>query len=345
MDSQKLERFFKNECTPAEEQEVLEWFRNEELNAHQEQELAKMWEQETSQPTNDHNPTEILARIKASMHQNYPEMRVAGSEINKETEKLAGKIEWKKWYKMAAAILLPICLLTVVVHYYISERNAAQMVIAETLPGVRKTISLEDGSTITLNGSSKVVYRQHFPDDAREITLTGEAFFEVAKDKSRPFIVKTGPIATQALGTSFNINYRNNAPYIVVALATGVVRIDQEINQNKTELTKLRPNQQLIYDKKTARFELQPYDARVILGWRRGILFFNQASLTEVVSRLENWYGIPIELAGKVPEKTAEWNYTGEYNNQALEDVLTGISFVKDFTFEKKENKIVIHFN
>ncbi|MGV3504029.1 MAG: FecR family protein [Adhaeribacter sp.] len=342
MDSQKLARYFKNECTPAEEQEVLDWFKNESISESQEQDLAKIWEQEAGRPAADHDPAALLARIKTALPFRQAPTAPAGS--GEGGLSISRAPAWQGWAKWAAAVLLPLCFLAFLANHYLAERQAAKLVVVETAPGKRKVVKLEDGSTVTLNTGSKLVFPQSFPDDRREISLEGEAFFKVAKDKSRPFIVSTGLVSTQALGTSFNIRYREREPDIRVALATGVVRVDRQTNQSRTPLATLRPDQQLVYNRRQAGFQVAPFNARQVLGWRKGILYFHQASLQEVVQTLESWYGVKIRLSGKIPQTAAEWNYTGEYNNQALEDVLTGISYVKDFTFSKQENILKINF-
>jgi transmembrane sensor len=81
------------------------------------------------------------------------------------------------------------------------------------------------------------------------------------------------------------------------------------------------------------------------LSWREGILYFKQANLAQVVSKLENWYGVTIELTGKIPGREKEWHYTGSYQNQSLDNVLEGIAFVKKFSYEKKGNTVKIKFN
>jgi ferric-dicitrate binding protein FerR (iron transport regulator) len=197
---------------------------------------------------------------------------------------------------------------------------------------------------ITLNSGSKVSFRKGLASDKREIVLQGEAFFEVAKDSLRPFIVHTGSISTQALGTSFNINYNLCDTAITVALATGVVKIDKHEPGQQRQIARLAPGQQLSYNKVTQQHEVAPFDSDEVLGWKHGVLSFRQASMKQTIRKLEIWYGVAIEVdTSGMPGEA--WNYTGEYDNESLNKVLEGIGFVKDFTYKRTEDKVRIDFN
>ncbi|TXK36527.1 DUF4974 domain-containing protein [Pontibacter qinzhouensis] len=341
METQLLEKFHRGECSPEEVKQVLQWFKSKEPDAVQEQELLAHWNQTTQQANQEANLHDagttwnnILANIAPA--ETAPEL---------EETNVISMTDWLRHnqYKVAAAILLPFCCLGLLL-YFLANTSPATTTIA-TLPGEKKTITLEDGSVITLNAGSEVSYPEHFPSDKREIVLKGEAFFEVAKDSLRPFTVRTGAIVTQALGTSFNIRYMPEDSTIAVALATGRVRIDQQ-GQQQQALARLEPGQQLVYNKQKQRHRLAPFDTREVIGWKDGMLFFRKATLPQVISKLEYWYGVDIAIEGEIPSERDNWHYTGEYDNEDLEHVLEGISFVKQFSYQQKDkNKIIISFN
>lgn len=141
-------------------------------------------------------------------------------------------------------------------------------------------------------------------------------------------------LLTQVTGTSFNIKYRQNAENIVVSLATGSVKIRQIGGKKISQTAQLIPGQQLVYTQNKANFEVRAFNRDEVLSWQRGILNFRQSSLTEVVEKLENWYGVRIELRGKRPANENEWKDSGTYDNQVLGNTLAGISFVKNFAYE-----------
>jgi len=347
MNSKLLEKYFKGACSPEEVQEVLNWFKSEELNQKQEQDLNQLW-QEAEEEKENTKFTVSTNRLFDKINQAIDNPDVTSVRVSKaEAELVPVKSKWPGLFRIAAAVLIPLCFLWVYATYFSRKESATPIkyVTMQPAPNARRIINLEDGSKITLNAGSQVSYPEHFPKFKREIKLSGEAFFEIAKDKQRPFIVKTGTISTQALGTSFNIKFHPEDNFISVALATGSVKIDKHIAAGSRQIAQLIPGQQLVYNKTKQKYQILTYEPLEVLGWREGILSFKKASLNQVTHKLEDWYGIEIEVAGKVPVKKAEWNYTGSYQNQSLDDVLKGIGFVKDFTYEKKGDKIKIKFN
>jgi ferric-dicitrate binding protein FerR (iron transport regulator) len=249
------------------------------------------------------------------------------------------------WAKVAAAVLLPLLLIGLLIQYTASpETNMVAYKTIEAAPGVKKTIQLPDGSRIKLNAGSRVSFQESFAAKTREITLQGEAFFEVAKDSRRPFIVHTGSLSTQALGTSFNIDYSLHDSTITVALATGVVQVEKKDQSQQRQLSRLAPGQQLSYNKATKQYTIASFNRREVLAWKEGVLYFKKADLDQVVRELERWYGVDIEVETDSKQDLA-WNYTGEYNQETLEKVLQGIGFVKGFTYTRSGDHVKIMFN
>jgi transmembrane sensor len=349
MNSKLLAKYLRGQCSPEEVQEVLSWFKSEDVNPQQEQDWHQFWQEaeaEKEKPGNTAQATRLLEKLNRALDQQESEFAPANGLQAKE-KKMPPRTKGYDWFKVAAAVLIPLCFLGLyATDFFRGDSPAAHPIITvKAAPGVRRVIKLEDGSRITLNTGSQVSYQQHFPRDKREIKLMGEAFFEVAKDSQRPFIVRTGTLSTRALGTSFNINYQGKTQPILVALATGSVQIAQQSGRSDSPVTRLKPGQQLAYSRLDQKYTVSTYDSLEVLGWREGILYFKKASLNQVIQKLEAWYGVDIEVTGKVPARAAEWHYTGSYKNQRLDDVLAGIAFVKSFTYKKKANKIYLTFH
>lgn len=349
MDSSLIEKFFRGECSPEEVAELLDWFEEEKLNPSQEQDMYRFWQKAEKEKQNKEftqNAARILAGINKAIDSQENELARSSSSREEENKHSIKICQWKWIFKAVAAVLLPVCFVWLFTNYFSAEdRVVSRLVTMKVLLGMRETICLEDGSKITLNAGSKISYQEPFSAYKREITLSGEAFFEVAKDSLRPFIVKTGNLATQALGTSFNIQYRSAENAISVALATGSVKIEEAAKGGSSQIAKLKPGQQLVYDRTDQDYKVSAYDAMEVFAWRDGVLYFKKANLSQVVEKLESWYGVKIEITGKVSGKERAKLYTGAYDNQSLDEVLEGISFVKGFTYEKKSNKIILKFN
>lgn len=343
MNSKLLEKFYRNECTPDEVKEVLHWFEQEQPGRKEELEMHAMWQEaeaEQSAPVYTHDAEKILQNIMARK----VEQSVEGAGVHVPVREMY-PMTWKKYLRIAAALLIPVlCISLLFINY--RQRDTEMMLTVEALPGVKKTITLADGSVVKLHSGSSLSYPKSF-GDTREISLKGEAFFEVAKDSLRPFIVHTGQVSTQALGTSFNINSEGKDSTISIALATGVVKIDKHQNASAQQMAVLHPGQQLVYKKQEQTFNVAAFDQEKVLGWKEGLLYFKNASLEEVVEELERWYGVQIEVQGlQAKGKQSDWQYTGKYDSQSLEAVLQGISFVKKVSYQKAaDGSIILSLN
>lgn len=203
--------------------------------------------------------------------------------------------------------------------------------------GQKSTITLTDGTRIKLNSNSKLVFPETFSNSERTVELEGEAFFEVSKDPSRPFVITSGNIKTQVLGTSFNIKAYPNANNISVAVATGKVAVGTTgQKEGKAQLT-LLPKEMAIYSNKSESLIKTSFNPLQEMAWKDGILYFNNKDIHEITSELVKWYGVTFVIDKKL---NTEKDYTGSFDNKSLEEVLQGISFVFGFKFEIN-NKVV----
>jgi ferric-dicitrate binding protein FerR (iron transport regulator) len=206
--------------------------------------------------------------------------------------------------------------------------------------GRRSQVTLKDGTKVTLNSESKIIYTSDYGNSSRDITLIGEAFFEVAKDPHRPFVVTTGKVTTTALGTSFNISSFPEEEEVVVSLASGKVKVEELDQQSESFV--LEPGEQIIYAKEQGAFErLHPEDDAAYL-WKDGIISFDQATISDIVKKLERWYGVTI-VVGNTPGMLVR--YDGIFKQQSLENVLKAMSFSLNFSYTIHEEEIKIMFN
>ncbi|MGN6568623.1 MAG: FecR family protein [Flavipsychrobacter sp.] len=176
-----------------------------------------------------------------------------------------------------------------------------------TLRGERKTVKLSDGTEIWLSPASALTYPDHFTGKTRDITLTGEAFLEVAKDHAHPFTVHTGKITTTVLGTSFDLKAYPEEKNITVTLLTGKV----SFSNGKQEAIIL-PNQRAIYQKTDKRIIKQDYPAaQSMLARRDGNFQYNTVPVSEVIADLRRNYNMNIV----VTDNTGECDFFGRLNN------------------------------
>lgn len=205
-------------------------------------------------------------------------------------------------------------------------------------PGVKSNLTLRDGSKVVLNSGSTIRYIKNFENHQREIELTGEAYFEVTKDPKRPFIVRTGQISTQVLGTSFNIKAFENE-MLEVSLLTGQVevKVDLAIPQR----INLVPGEALRFEPEKKNIQKGRFEQDKVLAWTQKTIVFDQTQMVEIKRVLENWYGVEIQFLNQ-PARNLE--ISARFNDQSLKDVLEGLSYSARFEFEIQKEKVFLQF-
>ncbi|WP_229203985.1 FecR family protein [Dyadobacter alkalitolerans] len=182
--------------------------------------------------------------------------------------------------------------------YNAKPGNATEKVSINTLStpkGGQYEVLLPDGSKVWLNASSSIRFPSTFPSSERKVEITGEAYFEVAKDKGRPFRVKFNKSEVQVLGTSFNIMaYPEEGPS-KTTLVEGSVFI-RNVNQN----TKLKPGQQAAV-LSTGKIKTQYIALDEAVAWKNGMFYFKDASVEEVMRQISRWYDVEVLYAGTIP--------------------------------------------
>ncbi len=242
--------------------------------------------------------------------------------------------------------LLVSALGTIGVRQYRKHSKAGSVTLAnlekQNPKGQRAVITLADGSVIHLGADSKLEYPETFNGPTREITLTGEAFFEVSEDPAHPFIVHTGTVQTRVLGTSFKINAFRGTP-LTVAVATGKVQVEHTVNGNEytSSVAVLTPGQQVTWDPVAQRTAMAEMPVADIAGWKNARLAFNNNTLQEVATVLERWYNVNIRFKQPV---TAQKRITVTLSaNRPMEETFRVLSAGSRFTYKINNRQIIIH--
>ncbi|MBT1711783.1 FecR domain-containing protein [Fulvivirgaceae bacterium PWU5] len=204
----------------------------------------------------------------------------------------------------------------------------AQLRQAVTDRGQKLKIELLDGTQVTLNANSKLEFPEQFEGNVREVYLTGEAYFQVARDTARPFIVHTPVANTRVLGTAFNVRLTPDSS-AEVTLVEGKVDVDGVI---------LKPNQQAIARSHGEPVHVRDVDVAAFVDWKDNILRFDNMPLGEAVTMLEDWYGVEITLG----DALATCTISATYRKETLKNVLTSISYMLKVTYQQEGNKIVL---
>lgn len=251
-----------------------------------------------------------------------------------------------KWYAGIAAGLL---LLTTSI--FIFRWTSLQSALAEKKPltlvketpkGQKLSIVLPDGTEIKLNSDSRIWYPSRFSGDFREVSLEGEAFFDVVHNEKMPFKVHVGNVTVEVLGTSFNVNaYPENAE-VEIALVKGAVKVNTGNRTNRNKELFLKPNEMVEINKRDESHQVHSFDPIEVVGWKDGYLYFETAGLRETIAKLERWYGVKFEIAPNV-KIDPDWRFNGRFQNRSLDYILRTFSYPDLFKYKIEEQKVMIY--
>lgn len=207
--------------------------------------------------------------------------------------------------------------------------------------GRANTLFLSDGSKVVLNAATTLKYPSSFSSHEREVYLDGEAYFEVAKDEKRPFIVKLKRQHITVLGTTFNVASYANETYCKTTLFSGSISLevfdDKGASMNRMYL---KPNQQALSDSQSGSIFLKEVDTTVEKAWIQGIYKFKDEPLSTIVKQLENYYDVNIYLEDEHLEHIC---YTGSFSfDQGITDILNIINSDKQFKYRQIGKNIFI---
>ena len=236
--------------------------------------------------------------------------------------------------RIAAAVLITGLLSVAGYDIFFNGGQSNQMIeLSVSNQGV-KTFTLPDGTLVSLNSNTQLKYPKRFANSTREITIEGEAFFEVKPDKNKPFIIHAGNAHIKVLGTSFNVNAYPNDKLMEVIVKTGKVQVlyNAAVAKQFNELI-LNPGDKgtLLYSS-NALLKTTNENPNFI-AWKTHDLIFRATSLGEVISNLENVYKVNIRLEDP---KLNGLLLTAHFNNYSLDFILEVI----ETTFQMETEKI-----
>lgn len=202
-----------------------------------------------------------------------------------------------------------------------------------TVPrGERFSLTLADGTKVWLNAESHLTFPVNFVEDERVVRLSGQAYFEVAKDSLHPFIVCGNGVETRVLGTSFDMaNYPDNHSITLVEGSVQVSAFDQK--------TVLRPNQQVVVDSARHRLTVREVDAKLLTQWKDGILRLDNQTFDEMLGKLSRWYGITFINQASVP---SDDRFNGKFYREDIGEAMHVISLSAKIKYVTRQDTIVI---
>ena len=255
-------------------------------------------------------------------------------QVQKELHQIIWKRRWIQFAKYAAVIAL-LFTSSFGIYSLFETPDTQQIITADVKPGSKSEITLPDGTKVQLNGATTITYDI---DNSRQrlVRLSGEAFFDVAKNPDCPFRVIANDLQIEVLGTSFNVNtYKKDI--IETSLLTGRIKISGGLLPQEYILT---PGEKATYSSTDKVLKITKADVHVETGWCDDYLIFDSEPLTDVIEKIERWYGVKIEL--RCPQ-IGQDRLSGSFRHESIQNVIRSLSLQYGFKYEIHKDKITIY--
>ena len=368
-----LSKKLSKEATPEELEELQSiLISNPDLH-HQADMLTEMWEQRIP-GTNTGSEAAYMRHIMKHKDEFFVEEIPAGISNDDpvfETDPGFFRTLFSKKRLTVFSFLVFIVLATGVVYLFTKKENTkipvAQAISSiVTKNGNRTKIVLPDGSQVWLNAGSNLDYNNSvFNKDLREVTLNGEAYFDVTKNAEKPFIIHTKKMDIKVLGTAFNVRSYNDEKTAEASLIRGMIEVtlkdrkDQKIILNSNEKISVgndkiepavaKPGKTSVIKNNVGSIsqfaieELKPnptYNIIPEIAWTQNKLFFEDESLEDIGLRMERWFGKKVVITNQALKNL---RYYGNFENETMEEVLSYLKLSKPFNFKFEHDTVVIY--
>lgn len=216
----------------------------------------------------------------------------------------------------------------------IEQASSMQYNTLSTPKGGQYALTLPDGSKAWLNALSTIRFPTAFLGHERLVEITGEVYFEIAKDPLKPFIASTNGVKIEALGTQFNVNAYKDEAYTTTTLIEGVVRVTNEYTDHT-----IHPGEQVVIQSGTGQAELnKDVNVEEVMAWKNGLTVFRSMDIQSIMRQLSRWYDVNIVYQGNIPPQ----RFTGKISRYAnLSEVLSMLEYA-GIHFKIEDRNIVV---
>ncbi|WP_259091835.1 FecR family protein [Mucilaginibacter dorajii] len=330
--------YLEGRSTETETQYLLQKVQEEPTFSEAFEDIAEIWSARKPLPDKGGEAHDVLAGLNLKIDELEPRESFTHAPETPGIKRTATIVNLRRAIAIAAALVIMAGAFWVYKVNRNSNGNTGAS-LAETHTGVgqKRKIKLPDGTEVMLNSSSSLQVATAFGNDKREVYLQGEAWFDVKRDPQKPFIVHTAQVATQVLGTHFNVSAYQTDSNIVVSLVQGKVQVDMDNDPAKRVI--LDPGKQMTYSKKSKTAKVTEFVTDDITGWKENKLVFDYDSWPDAAKKLSRWYGVPVELKNG---ELLRCKLKGTFDNMPLAKVLQQISMVSDISWKTEDKKVVI---
>lgn len=317
--------FFENNVSKKTFYVFSRWFRLDDDVINKNEAMVDLWETSPSNVTED--TLEDLSLIKKRLSS-------TNTNINTPQHSSINRI-----LSYVASIILVIAI-SVSLTYYLFLPKQLEYTQLSVSYGESKKITLSDGTIVAVNAGSTLIYPKEFTSKTRTVFLSGEANFSIAKNKRKPFIVKTKHIDVKALGTKFTIQCYPNDKSTKATLIEGSVQVNTDFDKLHSHI--LKPNDQLTFSHLDNKVTVLDVDARKLATWEDGYLIFQGASFDDIAQTIERKYNVVLNYdEGKLNQQS----YYVKFNpDESLKDVMEILTILINKSSYKINNSTVYFY-
>jgi len=246
--------------------------------------------------------------------------------------------------RYAAVILMAVS--TGFCFWYFASYQPAKVAPAEVATivknnprGMKTTILLSDGTKVKLNSETTLRYPEYFSDSIRMVYLEGEAFFEVERDESKPFIVMSKGIRTKVLGTSFDVRAYPGENEMMVGVIEGKVQVTGDEKSGVLLDHMLLPHQVSVLDFENNTASKGSFDPNELTAWTSWILKFENRPLKAIFKEIEKWYAVDVVVDADID---LTQSFSGSFENEPVRAVLEVLGHNAEFAFDISGNQVAI---
>lgn len=319
-----INKYLTGQCSEEELVEVNAWMKESEENARQ---LFRMEEIYHLGKFNQYADRQQMARAEKQLYKKLDEEKRKQNKI----------LRMHRWMKYAAMIAVILVIGGGSGYWLYQNGNNQHMMVAVANEGIVKEIILPDGTKVWLNNSATLKYPREFSEKARNVYLDGEAYFEVTKNRHKPFTVQSDAMRVRVLGTTFNFKCDKNYRIAEVTLIEGEI----EVKGNKEEgQIILAAGQRAELNKNNGRLTVKQVDAKMDAVWHDNLIPFQKADIFTISKALERFYDIKIILS---PDMRADKTYSGVLKKKStIESVLKSLQNSISIDYKIVGNNIFI---
>ena len=259
-------------------------------------------------------------------------------QVDRSTGGSAKKIVWTKVVPIAAAVLLPVFIVTTFYFYKETRQLGAEEMVVSTGIGERASITLPDGTAVTLNEESRLTYAPKvYNQKIRQIAFDGEGYFRVSKNPERPFLIEAKGLVVKVLGTVFDLKARHYGTTAELALEEGSVQF-ASTKTNKNVI--LRVGDKAVLDQETGNISVVS-EKNVVnaAAWKHGYLKFKETALHDIIKSIEQTYAVKISISSTIYHSDL---FTGTIPITNLDEALLILAKSYHLDYHKKGNTIIL---